>query len=161
MRSRADRVSGVSSTELSFRLDQVGDRAIRGISQAIREGAHDIAEKARSNAPVDQGNLEDAIKVDISRSGVNGRVSATVYVDESMPAPELTPDGRIVKGTEYKVVGDYAMKMHEGEYKLGKRSRAKASAGHEVGPKYLERAVDEVLPGVVAAARRLAKRAVG
>jgi hypothetical protein len=38
----------------------------------------------------------------------------------------------------------YARKMHEGRYNLGPGSRAKqASAGVEVGRKYLDRAYDE------------------
>jgi hypothetical protein len=128
-------------------LRQVTQKAVRGVSDVIREEGEIIAELARDYAPVDQGNLESAIKVREERTGYNRRYEVDVYIDPDVPAPELDAKGNIVKGTEGKTVGDYAMEMHEGDYNLGIGSRQKADAlGVKVGPKFLERAVDERRP---------------
>ena len=42
--------------------------------------------------------------------------------------------------------GKYADYIHNGTYKLGIGSRAKAAAGHDVGPKFIERAIDKLRP---------------
>jgi hypothetical protein len=129
-------VSGVE--ELMLKLSQTGERAIRGVSDEIKDGAKDIQDLARLQAPVDEGNLEDAIKVEFERTGINRRVEAFVYVDGDQEAD----DG--------KVVGDYAPRMHEGTYNLGPRSKIKQSAaGVIVGRKFLERAVDDLAPKII------------
>lgn len=129
-------VSGVEA--LLTKLSQTGERAVRGVSEEIKEGAKDIQDLARLQAPVDEGNLEDAIKVEVDRSGINGRIQAYVYVDSDHEADEG------------KTVGDYAPRMHEGTYNLGPRSRIKQSAaGVVVGRKFLERAVDDLAPGII------------
>lgn len=131
--------------ELIAELRQTTDRAVRGVSDVLREEGHEIADLARDYAPVDQGYLESAIKVREERTGANRRYEVDVYIDGDVPAPDLDSKGNVVKGTEDKTVGDYAIEMHENtEYKLGIGSKQKAAAlGVEVGPKFLERAVDD------------------
>ena len=123
--------------ELAMRLENFASKSSEGARFAMRDGARDVAELAKKFAPVDLGNLEDSIKVRSQRDGVRGRYTYEVYVDETHEA-------------EGKVVGDYASYMHEGyidgkPYKLGPGSLEKqAELGVEVGPKFLDRAKDEL-----------------
>jgi HK97 gp10 family phage protein len=143
----AIKITGIDN--LLTNLSQVGERAVRGVSDEIKQGAEDIKDLAKLQAPIDEGNLEDAIKVDVDRSGVKGRIQAFVYVDGSV----TTDDG--------KAVEDYAMQMHEGTYNLGPRSQAKDSAvGGGVGRKFLERAVDELSPNIINRVQQAVKRTI-
>lgn len=142
------KVSGVE--ELIAQLSQIGKKADRGVADELRRGAEEIAQLAREQAPVDEGNLEDAIKAEEDRSGINGRIQTYVYVDSNHPAE----DG--------KTVGDYAEFMHEGSYQPGPLSVAKARGnGRIVGRKFLERAVDELKPEIVKRVASRLKRDIG
>lgn len=136
-------VLGVDDLVVSLR--NTAERSSRGVRDALDSGARDIQELARLQAPVDIGALEKSIKMDSFRdeNSSSGRKAFIVYVDLDEPAD----DG--------KVVGDYAEMMHEGEYDLGPRSEAKQSAnpGVIVGPKFLERAIDELEDDIQRAAR--------
>jgi len=122
------------------KLTQIGEHAEKRGAEALRKGAHEIRNRARAYAPLEHGGLEHAIQVYSDRSGINRRRVYYVYIDPDMP--ELDAGG---KPTSRKV-GRYMMMMHEGSYNLGKRSLAKeASSGVSVGPKFLERAADEVI----------------
>lgn len=141
----AIKVTGVE--ELLVSLQQTGQRAERGVAGEIRQGAEDIKDLAVMQAPVDEGNLENAIKVEVDRSGIRGRVQAYVFVD----GDEDAGDG--------KKVEDYATRIHEGVYQLGPRSQTKnAAVGGGVGRKFLERAVDELAPGIINRVRNAMKR---
>jgi hypothetical protein len=121
--------------ELTASLRNVADMSSRGVRDALEHGAEDIQKLARLYAPVDEGNLEDSIKIDGTRdvSSQPGRKMFMVYVDLSHPAE----GGRSV--------GEYAERMHETSYNLGPKSAAKEDAiGMMVGPKYLERAVEDL-----------------
>lgn len=141
----AIRVTGVE--DLLATLQQTGQRAERGVSGEIRQGAEDIKDLAIMQAPVDEGNLENAIKVQVDRSGIRGRIQAYVFVD----GDEDAGDG--------KKVEDYATLMHEGVYQLGEKSQQKnAAVGGGVGRKFLERAVDELAPDIMNRVRNAMKR---
>lgn len=141
-------VSGVDA--LIAQLSQIGKKADRGIADELRKGAEEIAELAKVYAPVDEGNLEESIKTDEDRSGVNGRIQTYVYVDGSV----TNDDGVRVE--------DYAEKMHEGVYTPGPLSQAKAQrTGEIVGRKYLERAVDKLRPQIVRRVAQRLKRDIG
>lgn len=149
------------------RIRQVGDRAVRGVSDIMQEEGEAIAQLAREFAPVDQGNLEEAIKVEVARGGSRGRISVDVYIDPDMPAPHINPDGTVTKGTESKTVGDYAAAMHEGlapygsgAFKLGPRSLAKAASGAAVGGKFLERALAKRARAIFLKVSRAVKAAI-
>lgn len=132
------KVSGVEN--LLLQLSQTGEKAIRGVSNEIQKGAKKIQYRAIQYAPVDEGNLENAIKTEFDRSGVNGRLQAFVYVDPN----EDAGDGR--------TVGDYALAVHEGVApfgsggwgRIGKRSQIKDGGRGEVGGKFLERAAEDM-----------------
>jgi hypothetical protein len=134
---------------LGVLLQQVGEKAVRGIYAQMKVEAEKLAEKARENAPVDHGDLEKAIKVREAGGGRNdrgqfARKSIEVYVDETLPAHDS--NGRERPG---KTVGDYAWEMHEhltpaGPLQLGPKSQEKDGGSGKVGGKYLERASDEI-----------------
>jgi len=129
----------MDKAQLLYRIKQIGDRATKGISDVMRDEAENIRDLARSNAPVDEGNLEAAIKTDFDYQGINRRLRASIYIDMEMP--EAQGNGR--------TVGRYAEIMHEllapygsGRFNLGKKSEDKRAAGHDVGGKFLERAAE-------------------
>ena len=120
-------------TETSYALSNLHEKTNKAGLNELRQGGEDIAELAKKRAPVDKGNLEEAINSDTEdRTGKNGRVVLYVGVDE---------DKAVARG----VVGDYALQMHEGVYELGEKSKAKKNSnGEPVGPKFLESAADEL-----------------
>lgn len=131
--------------ELAILLTQSGGKAVKGVLDQMRKEAAKIQELAQKYAPIDHGNLEDAIKVRTQgggrdESGRFGRKSISVFIDMNAPAF----DGR--------TVGEYAYVMHEhllpfgsGGYNLGKHSQAKQAGQSEiVGGRFLERAADDV-----------------
>lgn len=117
---------------LGIRLENVALRASEGAREALERGSQKIRVKAIDYAPVDEGNLEEAIKTESNRDGIHGRKTFSVYVDDTAP------------GTRANNVGQYATIMHEGVYKLGEKSQEKDAGRGVVGPKYLERALDDL-----------------
>lgn len=122
--------------DLTASLMNVADRSSSGAREELAKGAEDIKDLAVLYAPIDEGNLEKAIKVqkfaDVSN---NRRNTYVVYVDDDVAAPNA-------KGG---TVGDYALQMHEGVYNLGVLSQDKEdSLGITVGRKFLERALDDL-----------------
>jgi hypothetical protein len=118
---------------LTAGLRRLSPKVRRDAEQEIRKGAGQILQLAQRQAPIDMGNLEDAIRSKEVRSGFNNLV-VYIYVDEDMPIPERPG----------KVIGDYAVFTHDGDYELGPRSAEKQANNPDVlvGPKYLERALD-------------------
>lgn len=146
------KVTGMIETELM--LAEVGTTAKRRVTSKLYDKALEIAELAKKMAPLDDANLEKAIKVFPEQKpgrtrnalGQFVRTEIFVYVDTSMPVP----------GRAGKTVGDYAYTMHEhltpfGPYKLGPLSQEKQSGQRElVGGKYLERAMNQLADSVLA-----------
>ena len=143
--------------ELKFILEKLGKSAPSNTLAAMKKEALKIQSLAVKMAPVDDGDLEKAIKVSTEGGGRDGlgrfaSKSVTIYVDSDMP--DTSRPG--------KSVGDYAYEMHEhltpfGSLKLGPKSVSKQSGQSElVGGGYLERAADEVEEGI---AKRLSKAA--
>lgn len=147
------RVSGIMETEIM--LVQVAENTKRRAVRKLHEKALEIAALARKYAPLDEGNLEKAIKVFPETIGERLRNEAGqfvrqevfVYVDVDMPVPDRPGE----------TVGKYAYTMHEhltpfGPYNLGEKSANKQSGQREmVGGKYLERAMNEVGDTVIGA----------
>ena len=139
------RIEGeISVQQMLLRLDAEGSRRV---VWRLYQHALKVRDLARKFAPVDLGNLEEAIKVRPERFvaardafGRFARQEIEVYVDESMPVPH----------GKNKTVGDYAYEIHEhlypyGSWKLGKNSQAKQATQNEVvGGGFLERAAEEI-----------------
>jgi hypothetical protein len=132
------------TANLGVLLEQVGEKAVRGVFAQMKVEAEKLAESAREKAPLDHGDLEKAIKVRESGGGRNemgqfARKSVEVYVDDTMPVTDRPGH----------TVGEYAYEMHEhltpaGPLQLGPRSQDKDGGRGVVGGKYLERAADEI-----------------
>jgi hypothetical protein len=121
---------------LALKIQRMGDSAARRILGVMREEGDKIAELARENAPVDDGELEEAIQVVENRGGPNGRTVVSVQVDPTATDSKGVP------------VIQYARIMHEalapygtGAFHLGPASRAKDGGGGRVGGKFMERAM--------------------
>ena len=131
--------------ELKFLLEQAGTTAMAGVLDQMRKEAKAIRDLAREMAPIDHGNLEEAIvtKDEGGGRGAGGRFqrkSIAVMINMELSVPERPG----------KTVGDYAWEMHEhlspfGPLKLGEYSEAKQQGQQVmVGGKFLERAADQV-----------------
>lgn len=137
------RVTGVNA--LQRKLENMKSRSNDKAREALKNGGRMIRDVAREMAPVDEQNLEKAIKSRVvPHSGLNNRNTVDVYVDEDMPGSH----GKSV------TVGDYALIMHEGRgsvwHELGKKSLEKdKSSMYRVGEKFLERAADEMESEVI------------
>lgn len=147
--------SGVYTTTGIFRLEQIGEKVVKGVSDVMQDYAEKIVERAREYAPIDKGNLERAIKKSTNKFGLNRRNTIDIYVDETMS---------VGKG---KTIRDYARYMHEGipgiqgGYKLGKKSLEKDAGRGIVGRKYLTRALNDYKQDYLSAVRSRADRVLG
>lgn len=114
----------IDGLDIPFRLES---KAKKVTKEAITEYTMDLLRVATLRTPVDEGNLEQSgtKQIKATPNGATGRVS-------------------------FKAMNrgfNYAVKMHNGRYKLGKESKAKSSRGvrskyyngtFRVGSKYLE-----------------------
>ena len=137
----------------------------------LLEVAKDIQTLAKKMAPIDYGNLEEAIKLRTTgglvrnkRGHFVGGGGATIYVDNEMVAEQPGSHRK-----EQVVVGDYAWFIHEhltpyGSLRLGKLSQEKQDADPsvQVGGGFMDRAAaeasKELLPLM---AKAVAKRIAG
>jgi hypothetical protein len=115
---------------------------------AAEQGAELIMAKSQSNAPVDTHNLEEAHHIKQTVTDAD-HVRFTVEVS-----------GVGFGSDDPRDVDNYAMEMHENyeDYKMGEKSEAKMAAGHEVGSKYLERAVESEKGKAVDLIRQAARK---
>jgi hypothetical protein len=127
---------------MMLNISQLGERVVRGISDVMKEEGEIIARLAQSFAPIDDGYLRAAIRMESDRSGVNGRTVVRVFVDMTAP------------GANGKLVGDYAMLVHEHLTPYGDgapyirpwghpgAALVPGHARHGGGGKFMERAID-------------------
>lgn len=130
-------------------LTQGGERATKGVFEQMRKEAESIKKLAQKYAPVDHGNLEDAIKVNVIGGGRNARGQFQRKAFEVF----LDMNARGYKGES---ISTYAYRMHElllpygaGGFNLGKKSRDKDAGQGIVGGRFLERATAEVSKGIM------------
>jgi hypothetical protein len=115
---------------LNIRLQRIGDETPKLVREQMREAGQDVERLARAFAPVDEGNLEQAIQALEERGDAN-RIEVVV--------------GVVDNGT--RNIKTYAEQMHEGlaphgsgAFQLGPLSQAKRARGKFVGGKFLTRA---------------------
>lgn len=138
-------VTGVKT--LQYKLRRLDDEVNRDLTNTFNKGATEIRDLARKYAPRDLANLEEAIKTEKSPS----KKRIDVYVDTKLPVPERPGH----------FVGEYARRMHEGYYDLGKRSLAKQSRLKvKVGRKYLERALKDLRAPLIKKMENLVRKIV-
>lgn len=148
-------VTSTGFIETEAMLVEMDTTVKRRCVASLHRKAVEIAALARKYAPLDEANLEKAIKVfpetlPTSRlrneRGQFIRQDVFVYVDGEMAVP----------GRPGKKVGDYAYRMHEhlapfGPLNLGEKSQEKQARQPEmVGGKYLERAAVELTQSIMA-----------
>lgn len=148
---------------LTAMISQVGRRAVRGISDAMRDHCEQMFVSAKHNAPRDTGSLESALQIHEDRGGVNGRLRIWIDVDVTAPFVPNSPNA----SPSQKVVGDYALLMERhllpygdggGERQMHARYGTQAK-GPQAGGRYLERAIEGHRVALLARARAIAKRA--
>lgn len=117
------------------RIEQIGNRAIKHGSELMAKEGEEIAKLAREFAPVDQGDLEAAIKSEVvADAGRNRRNVVLVYVD---------PDARDEHGRSVLAYGSllHSEQIPEGGvFGLGPKSEAKDAGRGVVGGGFLSRA---------------------
>lgn len=112
------------------------------------QGAEAIKDLSVAYSPVDEGHVEDAHRV-VIRSTRRGAPAYDVIVDEGEADIHLYI---------HELNSGF---MHGREYDLGPLSEEKAAAtGMPVGPKFLERAFDELRPEIIKDYQRIVKKFV-
>jgi hypothetical protein len=144
---------------LEARLNQIGDRAVKGVSDVMRRAAIRIRDLARAYAPVKTGLLERSIDYAVIRDDKR-RNSYIVFID--LDEIKVNTKGNV------KELGDYAFLMHEGlspygsgAFKLGKKSAAKRARGKKVGGRFLTRAAKDGLGDILGEAAKEVRRVTG
>ena len=149
---------------ITTRIEQLGKRAAKGISDAMRYYAEVMLRDAIANAPRDTGSLERALEVDYAHTGTNRRLVVTIRVDPSAPYIDPNPNHKPTN----KTVGDYAelMERHLRPYgraasgERGYDARAETiSKGPQAGGRYLARAVRDHKEALLNRARNIVRRA--
>lgn len=139
-------VSGLD--EFLINLQQTSEKAVRGAAAQMQVEADEIARVAKLMAPVDEHDLEDAIKVTKEKGGRDalGRFTKASF--------NIGVDPLAITRDNKTFVGEYAYMIHEhlapyGDLKLGEKSRAKQAGNpYLVGGKFLERAAALVEDGI-------------
>jgi hypothetical protein len=138
-------VTGLSETVVKLRRTE--QRTSKKLLRHMRSSAIKIRDLAREFAPVDEGNLEEAIVVAESKEGFMGRNRSVEMIGVD---PSRLGEGYTKYGFRYDI------QMHEGVYDLGDASKAKANSnGKKVGAKYLSRAWQELEPQITAKAKAI------
>lgn len=144
------KVRGIGAVKRA--LVRTEQRTTKALLRHMRNSAILIRDLAREYAPVDQGDLENAIVATEAPEVSFGRKRqvAFVGVDSSVLGPGYNRWGF-----------RYDIHMHEGAYKLGPLSQAKQDAsGKTVGPKYLTRACEDLKPEIYAKAESIVAKEV-
>lgn len=116
---------------LAMSITRKTNNSRRAVNRRIEQGMFDMQQTARDFAPIDEGNLEDAI---VARKVRQGRNVYEVFVDRDAPGS----NGAL---GEDKKVGSYVDFVHDGVYKLGPNSEFKnQQVGGGVGPLFMDRA---------------------
>ncbi len=138
------KIEGIDS--LVADLKRTERRVIKRSRESVKKYAGKIAERASENAPIKDGYLENSIGI-LSETEQPGRYTMEIGVDSDKLGPGFTRDGF-----------PYHVKMHDDEYNLGKRSREKRDAGHNVGPDFLNRATWEFEQQLMRELENIAKK---
>lgn len=145
---------------MEMKLSQLGERAVKGMSDRMRRHAIMIRDLARSYAPVKTGLLERSIDYTTIREG--RRNAYVVFID--LDAVKSHGKDGEVSLWEYAGIMEDQLRPHGRRgpaLKLGALSRAKAASGKKVGGRFLGRAINEGLKNIQAEMDAEVKRAIG
>jgi len=146
------KVTGVD--EFKYTLRNFADRSSKGSRETLKQGAIDISELAKLQAPVDKFNLEASIKVRQTKDSLfRNRAAFEVYIDDNTSAG----DGR--------TVGEYAENVHENYDRMtpgkGTIDKRVANPGVDIGGKFLERAFETLTDEIKARVEARVNQGVG
>lgn len=131
---------------IATRLEQVGERATKGISEIMANESQRIQKLAIRFAPRDTGALEKAIE----RERViddNRRVAYNVFVNPTRTVKVSKKSTRRKRIAKYaKIMEEFLQPYGRGGYKVRRRSREK---GAFVGGRYMARA-SEITKQIIA-----------
>lgn len=145
------KIVGTSIEQAIINLTQTGERAVKGVSAVLQKGGEQIAETAKVMAPVEHGDLINAIKA-LPMKGDNNRKEIVVTID-----PDAV-DERGVSVLYYGTIMNEALEPYgTGGYKLGKLSKALRASGAPIGGKFMERALKEHRADIIEKANTVAK----
>ncbi len=139
--------------QVKLTLGRVASDAIKLSSKEVMKIGYEIQDLAKRMAPIDYGNLEQAIKIrgigslrDAGGRFTKGGGSFEIYVDNNMVAEQ--PDSERKNQPVY--VGDYAWWVHEnvqpyGQANLGPKSEEKQATDPsvQVGGGFMDRAAEQ------------------
>jgi hypothetical protein len=149
--------SNVGAMEL--RLDQIGERAVKGVAGVMRQHAIRIRDLAREYAPVKTGLLEKSIDYAVIKNG--RRTSFVVFID--LDALKSTgSEGNTTELGEYAFIMEESLRPYGRKGKplqLGKRSAEKRASGKKVGGRFLARAIVDGTKDILGDAAREVRRA--
>jgi len=112
--------------KLTRRLIAKGKKGHDEAIRIVREVTEKTQEEAILRVPVDEGFAEKSIESHVEGGRHVDEVEGSVFVPANSPA------------------ADYMIWLHEGDYKLGKKSKEKqAVVGPKMGRKFIERALEE------------------
>jgi hypothetical protein len=137
------KITGAIEVEQMFA--HLADEAPKRSLRALRRESKKLHTLARKMAPVDHGDLEQAIEIEETKVGGRGKIEIEVFVNTDKP----------VSDRPGKTVGHYAYEIHEhltpmGPMQLGDRSNQKQILNPDVivGGGFMERAGEEVEKGI-------------
>lgn len=144
---------------MELQIEQIGERAVKGMSEVMRRHAIRIRDLAREYAPVKTGLLESAIDYDMVKVG--RRNSYVVFID--LDATKTTgKEGHVTELGEYAFLMEDSLRPHGRKGKAlnrGTLSLAKAATGKKVGGRFLARAVVDGTRDVLGDAAKEVRRA--
>lgn len=131
-------------------------RVYKAMREAAEQGAERIMAQSQSNSPVDTHNLEEAHHI----------TTSTTAADNIRYSVEVSGLG--YGADRPRDVGNYIVEVHEnyenmgrgGHPRPGSKSYAKMQAGHAVGSKFLERALETEKPFAINGIRRAVRQAL-
>lgn len=144
---------------LTAKITQIGEKAAKGISDAMHYYAEVILRDAIANAPHDTGSLEKALHIEQDYGGINGRLRIKVMLDKDAPYVDTNPNHK----ASDKTVGDYAMLMERylAPYGTGRWNAREGTLakGAQAGGRFFDRAVKAHIQALIQRAQSIAHRA--
>lgn len=146
------KVTGVKT--VAAQLRNLAERVPNGARQQFKRSAERIVEEAKLNVPVDDGLLEDSIRI-LRTTGTRGRMQIDIVVGDQTV---INPDGRSID------LDQYAWIIHENysQYMPGKKTVAKRlmNPDRHIGEGFLSRAVEDEQPKLERYTIRLIERII-
>lgn len=146
--------------DTSLMLKRLDQKVQAGMREYLYKSGEKIQELAKLNAPVDEGDLEDSIVMEIVKGGGINRANTVVVGVDPLKLAASRAERGIVNSYRYDQY------IHEAVYNLGEKSEEKDTwvrSFHpkaSVGNKFLERSMLTLRPSILRGAKELAKKII-